>query len=386
MTSRKVSSSARGFSLVEFIMILILVAVLGGITFSQLGGTVDSQRWEITRRKMDAIRTAILGDETVDEEGHRRHFGFHGDMGRMPVSLTELVTQGAQPAWAFNTFYGIGAGWRGPYVEKELVADSAVDLDGWGRTFVYATAGTLGMLGADGAAGGTSYGADLTYTFALGERLAQLGGVLADQDTRFANQTIELRRPVNGSLAATTTVTTASGYFTFASVPLGVRAVTVLGPLVTYGPNRVVIEKPQQELPPFSLNAGGRLQSVATVGTPTTPCGSDTCVQTVLRNTHQTDLVFQYLTVNWDRVAGADGFAQRIVFNGMTQAFPPVPPNTKVSFTRSMVFTANTTRTFEIHFVSNVNGSGTIDADGSRFYVDFEWVGGKRDSLFFQTP
>jgi len=379
-----------GFSLVELLLVLVLVSIFGTLTYTQLKGTSDAGRFEVTRSRLDAIRVAVQGDTSVDKEGHRRHFGYHGDMGRLPSTLTELVTRGAQPAWAFNTYYGVGAGWRGPYVSTEVVGDISIDKDAWGNTFIYNTApdpATVTSLGADRAVGGVLYANDQTLNLPVSERHATLSGVLADGDTRIASSTVEIRRPVNGTLTATNTVTTASGYFTFSSIPYGVRSLELRGTNLTDGPKRFVVEKPIQDVPPGLTDTAGRLQSVTTVGAPTNPCGSSTCVRQVLQNRSQTTLVFEYLTINWDRRSSTtEGFAQKIVFNGLTQLFPPVPPATRVYFPNNVAFTANTTRTFEIHFVSNVNGTGTTNVSNTRFYIDFEWVGGKRDNVFFQTP
>jgi len=380
MTSFKAS---KGFTLIEMLLVITLVAILGTMTYSQLRGNSDANRFEITRSRLEAIRVAIQGDTTVDKEGQRRHFGFHGDMGRLPATLNELVVQGAQPAWSFNTFFGIGAGWRGPYVDDPTIAK-----DGWGRTFLYTTAPPRAIsLGADAAAGGVLMNTDQTMNLLANERFATLSGILADGDTRLSGRTVELRRPVNGTLAATNATTTASGFFTFSSVPFGVRSLTLLGPNQTDSPKRVVVEKPLQDVPQALANTAGRLQTITTVGAPTNPCGSNTCVRQVLRNQSNSTLVFAYLTINWDRLSSTtEGYAQRVVFNGLTQLFPPVPPATRVAFPRNIAFTTNTTRTFEIHFVGAVDGSGTTNMSNTKFYIDFEWVGGARDNVFFQTP
>ncbi len=389
MISSRGSDSA-GFTVVEILLVVILIAIFGGLTFSQLSQTVDSNRFETTRARMAAIRTAILGDTTTDPEGHRRHFGYHGDMGRLPANLTELVTQGAQPAWSFNTFYGTGAGWRGPYMTAEHVGEISVDKDAWGKTYLYNTAAnppTLISLGADNVSNGVLFATDQTISFPPAERLSSVSGILADNDTRLSTQTVEIRRPVNGALTATTGVTSASGFFSFSSIPFGVRAFSLLGPTLTDGPNQFVVEKELQDVPNTLSNTAGRLQDVETVGSPTNPCGSNVCVRQLLKNNSQSNLVFQYLTINWDRQSSTtEGFAQHVVFNNITQLFPPVPPATKVYFPVNVAFTANTIQTFEIHFVSNINGSGNTDVSNTKFYIDFEWVGGKRDQVFFQTP
>lgn len=379
---------SRGVTLIELMLVLVLLAIIGTITYSQLRNYSDASRFDVTRTRLDAIRVAIQGDTSVDKDGQRRHFGYHGDMGRLPASLTELVTRGAQPAWSFNTFYGVGAGWRGPYVTSEVVGALAIDKDAWGRTFLYTTSPSRVIsLGADGAAGGVLMATDQTMNLAVSERMATVSGILADGDTRLSARTVELRRPVNGTLSATNAVTTASGFFTFSSVPFGVRSLTLLGPNLTDAPKQIVVEKPIQDVPQSSGNTAGRLQSIVTVGAPTNPCGSSTCVRQVLTNRSTSTLVFEYLTINWDRLSSTtEGYAQKVVFNGLTQLFPPVPPATRVYFPRNIAFTTNTTRTFEIHFVGALDGSGTTNVSNTKFYIDFEWVGGARDNVFFQTP
>src|SRR4051812_8127024 len=120
----------QGFTLVELVVVITLVAVVATITAQMdLGVTPNAIRFEETRNKLNSLRVAILGNDTVNEEGKRTSFGYVGDMGRMPFILTDLITLGTQPAWVYDATVGFGYGWHGPYVSSAITGAQGVDKD-----------------------------------------------------------------------------------------------------------------------------------------------------------------------------------------------------------------------------------------------------------------
>lgn len=258
---RKLHSAEKGFTLVELLFVVALLAILGTITFTTVSENVDAVRYTETRNKMEAIRTAILGEDSVDALGHRTRFGFVGDMGNFPVTLSSLTTQGSQPTWTFDTYYGFGSGWRGPYVQEQFTTNLAVDLDAWGTSFVYTTSPipTITSLGADKSVGGVIYDKDLAMSISTNLWLSTVQGIVSDGPLRVGTAAVELRYPVNGTQVAVFNTSTASGSFVFNTVPYGIRSLRVVGPspVPALGPSRVIVDRQFTAVPDHSLNFAG---------------------------------------------------------------------------------------------------------------------------------
>jgi len=124
--------NSKAFTLIELTMTILVISIFAGLTTYFVDDNMNSVRYELTRKKMEAIRTAILGDGTVDSQGNLVNFGYNGDMGALPTALTDLAAIGAQAAYAFDTTTGVGTGWRGPYITSQYTTSYAVDKDEWG--------------------------------------------------------------------------------------------------------------------------------------------------------------------------------------------------------------------------------------------------------------
>jgi len=48
--------------------------------------------------EIQMIKRAIVGNPELKSNGIRNDFGYVGEMGRLPTSLTELMSRGAQPS------------------------------------------------------------------------------------------------------------------------------------------------------------------------------------------------------------------------------------------------------------------------------------------------
>ena len=58
---------ARGFSLVELSIVLVIVALIGGLFTSMFMGLYDGQRATITRNKLAAIDAALVSFAAVNK-------------------------------------------------------------------------------------------------------------------------------------------------------------------------------------------------------------------------------------------------------------------------------------------------------------------------------
>ena len=79
-----------GFTLLEMVLVLFLIGLLAsaGLLFTE--GVEDQAKYDETKRRMELIRKAIIGDATRTINGAPEVSGFAADMGR----LQDLVTAG----------------------------------------------------------------------------------------------------------------------------------------------------------------------------------------------------------------------------------------------------------------------------------------------------
>ncbi|WP_036299715.1 prepilin-type N-terminal cleavage/methylation domain-containing protein [Methylotenera sp. L2L1] len=132
-----------GFSLLELLVVVSLLGMLALATTVMVDNTDDQQRFELTRTRLQQIRTAIIGDTSRTFNGEPVLSGFAIDMGRLPTNINELVElpaganvwQGFPIATSSASAVGeVYAGWRGPYLDVMPSAGaSAVRAfrDGW---------------------------------------------------------------------------------------------------------------------------------------------------------------------------------------------------------------------------------------------------------------
>lgn len=229
----------KGFTLIEILMVIILVAVLGGGSLTLFTSSIDEARFDATYKEMLQLRKALIGDlENTSVEGERVRFGYLGDLGAVPTGSQGLQALYSQPAsvgaWTVDSTGKIGVGWNGPYIISSTDNDFAKDA--WGRDYIYSTAGTTPYLlsyGSDGVAGGTGAAADISIEIPRNIRTATVTGQLIQSGSVYNGSAhIEMYYPTSDGLGTMTSqvVTLSSGgmgQFTFSSVPFGVRSVKV---------------------------------------------------------------------------------------------------------------------------------------------------------------
>ena len=169
----------RGLTLVELLIVLVILAIMTTVAITATDSLVDQGRYDATQRTLTNLRSAILGTPGTGNEAGLA--GFVADIGRMPVSLDELLAQGTLTPFIPYTFtkdgaapdasnpaaFTLGAGWRGPYVR--LAAGTTLLRDGWGNAFDFAPGPPAIILsrGADYVVNDpqpTDYNADLGLT------------------------------------------------------------------------------------------------------------------------------------------------------------------------------------------------------------------------------
>ncbi len=123
-------SSKRGFTLIEAIIVIAVISILAALIIPMMVNTVQQEKYKEAAADLEAIYKAIFGDGESS-------FGYHGDMGCLPYSLTDLFQQGDQPAPSeYPLGSGVIIGWKGPYLSPKRVSTSGEILDPWGNPYL----------------------------------------------------------------------------------------------------------------------------------------------------------------------------------------------------------------------------------------------------------
>ena len=133
---RPVIKAAGGFTLVELLLVLVILALIAGLVLPGIIGKAEGAK---VRAAATAVSRLSMGVEN-----------FYLDTGSTPSRLDDLVDEPHD-----------AAGWNGPYVKSSLLKDP------WGKEYQYRTPGEHGefdiySLGADGQVGGDGKNADIT--------------------------------------------------------------------------------------------------------------------------------------------------------------------------------------------------------------------------------
>ncbi|MDX1555739.1 MAG: type II secretion system major pseudopilin GspG [Xanthomonadales bacterium] len=126
----------RGFTLVELLLVLVILALIGGLVLPGIIGKAEGAKVKAAASQIDRIAMAVES--------------YYLDTGAIPDSLEQLVEEP-----------GDSDGWNGPYIKRSTLKDP------WGREYEYRNPGEHGdfdvlSLGADGQPGGEDTNADIT--------------------------------------------------------------------------------------------------------------------------------------------------------------------------------------------------------------------------------
>ncbi len=131
----RTAGGMHGFTLVELLLVLMILALIGGLVLPGIIGKAESAKAKAAASQVNRLAMAVES--------------YYLDTGSTPDSLDLLVTES-----------GDVKGWNGPYVKASLLKDP------WGREYEYRYPGEHGdfdliSLGADGQPGGEDKNADI---------------------------------------------------------------------------------------------------------------------------------------------------------------------------------------------------------------------------------
>jgi general secretion pathway protein G len=142
--SRRRRRSERGYSLLEVLIVLSIIALIATFVGPRLFAQLDRSKATAARVQIQSVMAAV---ETM-----------RLDIGRYPTQAEGLKLLVEPPTGGD----GDTGGWRGPYL------DAAVPLDPWGAAYVYTAPvqpderPDILSYGGDGKAGGAGVAADIT--------------------------------------------------------------------------------------------------------------------------------------------------------------------------------------------------------------------------------
>jgi prepilin-type N-terminal cleavage/methylation domain-containing protein len=133
---------AYGFSLLEMLLVLFLMALMASAGLMLTEGVEGQAKYDETKRRMELMRKAIVGDPTRTVNGSPEISGFVADMGRLPGCVRELLERNdctdianALTKWNIDPNSGLGSGWRGPYIQVSPEQDGKLRFrDGYGNS------------------------------------------------------------------------------------------------------------------------------------------------------------------------------------------------------------------------------------------------------------
>jgi len=206
----------KGFTLIEVILVIVILGVIASIAMKSMTSSVDQARFEATADEMEELSRAIIGDERLLSGGYRTDYGYVGDVGSLPSSLDDLVTNPG----GYST-------WNGPYIRSDFSQNTDdYKKDGWNELYTYSGGVTINSSGGGNAITKQFANAvsDLTSNSING--IIRDSGLSPPGDSA-ANVTVTVQYPDgSGSMTSSSTSPSGSGEFTFAnSIPIGLHLI-----------------------------------------------------------------------------------------------------------------------------------------------------------------
>ena len=106
------SSLNAGFTMIELVMVIVVMAALAAVSVPRINDFITNSTIQASKNEMLQIRAAISGTPDRTAGGRYVDRGYIGDVGALPSSLNDLITNPGLPAYDYFS----RTGWNGPYL------------------------------------------------------------------------------------------------------------------------------------------------------------------------------------------------------------------------------------------------------------------------------
>jgi general secretion pathway protein G len=136
---RQTSRAARGFTLLELLVVIVIIGLLAGLVAPRYFDQIGKSNTKVAKAQIDSLEKAL------DQ--------YRLDVGRYPTTDAGLASLYTKPQNVEK--------WEGPYLKKP------VPMDPWGNAYLYKSPGDhgdydLSSYGSDAKPGGTGEASDVT--------------------------------------------------------------------------------------------------------------------------------------------------------------------------------------------------------------------------------
>jgi prepilin-type N-terminal cleavage/methylation domain-containing protein len=362
----------QGFTLIEVLMTIVIIGILAAVAMRSVQSSIDGSRVRETQSEMDELIVAIAGNPDLYNNGMRSDFGYVGDVGALPSSLDDLVTNPG----GYTT-------WRGPYVSRRFTQDAdGFKKDAWGNNYTFTSGITLASTGGGSTAmtkSAAPAASDLTTTPIAGTVTDAAGNPPGDSSIA-VNVTVSYPDGAGGTTSSTVNPS-AGGAFTFNSIPVGVRTITAVyratdDTVTTYAAllpqvgATVAMRLPEA---PFAGSGGGGGGGSSggiefVTGSATSPSNG---VQFTIWNSSSSAITVNSITLYHTVTA----YYGRVRWNGTvvyTTGGPRAASGQVVSFSSAMVISPNQNALILVdNFYTTPSGSSTYTVNNVVFTVEF---------------
>ena len=228
---------SRGLTFMEVIIMMAIIAVIMATGMKANQNVQFREKFEDTLLEMQLIKRAIVGNSELKSDGIRNDFGYVGEMGRLPTTLTEIMSRGAQAAGSYNSTFHITSGWVGPYLQELFTNFTSGPLtDEFDRTYEWdltelpnggdTISARIISRGADKVTGGTGIDQDITLEVFKREWRGDITGKAFDEaGKKLKNATVKVYfQNGSGGIGTRTDLTNSKGIYSFFSLPFGPKS------------------------------------------------------------------------------------------------------------------------------------------------------------------